>query len=231
MNEPTLETVRDYLLTKANDALRRPGMYGGETSIHLYLDAVAFAHGAAQTWTADVEDLHQRGGSNGLGVTGALAQILGRGTDDAVASVYADLAHRRNWLRLYRLLSATDYDEMRERIDLLCRTDITWSQIRERFGEPSVLFGGTNPRFPKTLGYASERPQDPLICLHLWNDHFHLWSDQEAPEEPVLLAVRRTDTAAAFRDGFTLTPAGHLHTATRPAPDTVDDQSSDNSGP
>ncbi|GLW20537.1 hypothetical protein Mame01_05800 [Microbispora amethystogenes] len=45
VSEPTLETVRAYLLAQANSALRRPSMHGGEIAVRLYLDAVAVACG------------------------------------------------------------------------------------------------------------------------------------------------------------------------------------------
>ncbi|KAA9380728.1 hypothetical protein F5972_06350 [Microbispora cellulosiformans] len=196
VSEPTLETVRAYLLAQANSALRRPGMHGGEVAVRLYLDAVAVACGTEQAWAADMDNLRERGGSNGVGVTGALATVLGDGTEDAMASVYADLAYSRNWLHLDHRLPPDDYNAMRDGIAATCRTGASWSHLRERFGEPSILFGGTSPHYPKTLGYASDRPQDPLICFHLWNDlGIH--------PEPVLVAVRRAHPSAAFRDAFT----------------------------
>jgi len=100
-------------------------------------------------------------------------------------------------------MSADDYNKMRDDIAATCRAGSSWSRLRERFGEPSILFGGTNPRYPKTLGYASERPQDPLICFHLWNDH-------DTHPEPVLVAVRWAHPGVAFRDTFTFASAGRI---------------------
>jgi hypothetical protein len=210
--EPTVESVRAYLLAQANGALQRPSMYGGEVTIRLYLDAVAVACGAERAWAAGMDDLRARGGFNAAGVSGALTTVLGSATDDAVASVYADVAHRCGWLHLDHCLSAEDYDAMAGAVAAICRADIGWSRLRERFGEPSVLFGGTNPRYPKTLGYAGPRSGDPLICFHLWNTG----DAHDSHSEPVLLAVRRTDPATAFGDGFTVTPAGRARLTGRP---------------
>ncbi|MFD5922279.1 hypothetical protein ACFVYP_36675 [Kitasatospora sp. NPDC058201] len=49
-NGRTAREVREYLLTQLNGALRRPGMCGGETTLRLYLDAVAFADAAEPAW-------------------------------------------------------------------------------------------------------------------------------------------------------------------------------------
>jgi hypothetical protein len=43
--EPSFHDVREYLLGTLNEALRRPGMFGGELSLRIYLDAVAFTYG------------------------------------------------------------------------------------------------------------------------------------------------------------------------------------------
>ncbi|MEV8626013.1 hypothetical protein [Streptomyces sp. NPDC051079] len=56
-DERTAQEVHDYLLTHLNDALHRPGMYGGEMAIRLYLDAVAFADAAELAWQQELKDL------------------------------------------------------------------------------------------------------------------------------------------------------------------------------
>jgi hypothetical protein len=38
-----------------------------------------------------------------------------------------------------------------------------------RVRPPSVLCGGTNPLYGKTLGYLTEAPEEPMVFFHLWN--------------------------------------------------------------
>lgn len=152
VSEPTLETVRAYLVAQANSALRRPGMYGGEIAVRLYLDAVAVACGTKQAWVEDLDDLRERGGFNAAGVTGALASLFGYGTEDAMASVYAALACSRTWLQLDHRMPADVYDELRNGIASTCRTGSSWSRLRERFGAPSILVRRHQPPLPQDAG-------------------------------------------------------------------------------
>lgn len=80
--------------------------------------------------------------------------------------------------------------------------------IVAEYGPPSVLFGGTNPLFGKTLGYLTEAPGEPMVFFHLWNgtdaESGQPWPPEHA--EPLLTAVRHGD--AAFADTFTFTPEG-----------------------
>jgi hypothetical protein len=52
-------------------------MYGGEMALLLLIDTVAFAEGRDSTWRQEHEQLRTRGGSNALGMTGAVRQVLG----------------------------------------------------------------------------------------------------------------------------------------------------------
>jgi hypothetical protein len=56
----TAEEMRNYLLTQLNSALRRPGMYGGEVAIRLFLDAVAFADDREHAWGEELQTLRTR---------------------------------------------------------------------------------------------------------------------------------------------------------------------------
>ncbi|MEV8326648.1 hypothetical protein [Kitasatospora sp. NPDC056731] len=204
----TAQEVREYLLTHLNDALRRPGMYGGETALRLYLDAVAFAADADQEWQEELKDLQTRRGSSSTGVRGAFQDLWGDAHEGAVASVYAEIAHRQGWLQLDRTLTSAEYDELRRISESWCREDRLLSDVVTRFGPPSILFGGNNPNYPKTLAYATDRRDDTLLCFHLWNSFATSPSSSSASvhAEPVLWAFR--DGGTLFTDGFTFTPEG-----------------------
>ncbi|MFD6936661.1 hypothetical protein ACFWAP_10990 [Streptomyces goshikiensis] len=146
----TAQEVREYLLTHLNDALRRPGMYGGEAALRLYLDAVAFAADAEQEWQEELKDLQTRRGPSSSGVRGAFQDLWGDAHEGAVASVYAEIAHRQGWLRLDRTLTSAEYDEIRRISESWCREDRLLSDVVTRFGPPSILFGGTTPTTPRS---------------------------------------------------------------------------------
>lgn len=206
----TAREVREYLLTQLNDTLRRPGMYGGETALRIYLDAVAFAHAAEQAWQQELKDLQSRLGYSSTGVSGAFQDLWGDAREGAVASVYAEIAHRQGWLRLDRTLTSAEHDEIRRVSGAWCRKDRLLRDVVTAFGPPSVLFGGSNPNYPKTLAYATDRRDDALLCFHLWNSFVPSPSSSSASvhAEPVLWAFRHGGTRTPFTDGFTFTPEG-----------------------
>ncbi|MEW2625896.1 hypothetical protein [Streptomyces sp. NPDC048106] len=204
----TAQEVRDYLLTHLNDALRRPGMYGGEMALRLYLDAVAFMDASEQAWQQELKDLRTRRGFAPTGVSGAFQDLWGDTHEGAVASVYAEIAHRQGWLRLDRTLTSAEHDEIRRVSETWCRKDRLLSDVVTAFGPPSVLFGSNNPNYPKTLAYATDRRDDTLLCFHLWNSFVPSPSSSSVSvhAEPVLWAFR--DGGTLFTDGFTFTPEG-----------------------
>lgn len=73
--ERTVQEVFDHLVTHLNGALRRPGMYGGEVTIRLYLDAVAFTAAAEQAWQHELKLLQTRRASFSNGVCGAFQDL------------------------------------------------------------------------------------------------------------------------------------------------------------
>ncbi|MGQ4385176.1 hypothetical protein [Streptomyces sp. SAS_270] len=203
----TAQEVREYLLAQLNAAMRRPGMYGGETALRLYLDAVAFADAAEQVWQEELKDLQTRVVFS-TGVRGAFQELWGDTHEGSVASVYAEIAHRQGWLRLDRTLTSSEYDEIRHAGETWCREDRFLSDVVTAFGPPSVLFGGTNPNYPKTLAYTTGRRDDALLCFHLWNGFLPSPSPSSScvHAEPILWAFRAGGTL--FMDGFTFTPEG-----------------------
>ncbi|MGC5011735.1 hypothetical protein ACLQ2R_13310 [Streptosporangium sp. DT93] len=203
----TGEQVRDYLLAQLNATLRRPGMYGGETALRLFFDAMAFTDDREQAWREEQDSLRERGAFLSTGVRGAFESLWDAGTEDMVASVYAECAHRHGWLHLDRVLPRDEYDGLIGVGETWCEGDRTLGQILGMAGPPSLHCGGTNPYRPKTLVYATEHPRDPLLCLHFWNELLEPSTDRVALyDEPVLLAVRVG--GADFADGFTFTPTG-----------------------
>jgi hypothetical protein len=173
---PTLDTVRAYLREQYNGAVRRPGMYGGEIALRLYLDALGAAYGHQRAAEA-IEALQDRGAFNALGVLGPCAafwpglvlpdRVASRAhLDDMVASVYGEIGRQQGWLDLDRPLTSGEHRAMTRSIKTWCTHDRTHSEVLESFGPPSVRCGGVGSKWPKTLLYATEQLEDPCEqCL------------------------------------------------------------------
>lgn len=178
----SFDDLRGHLLGQLNAAVRRPGMYGGEAVILTLFDALAFADDCTDRWQKELDALVARGAANAAMVSGAVHDVLGHRSEDVMASVYADLAHRQGWLML-------DTDS---RIPgVLDEADKVLDDVVAEFGAPPLWFGGTSPLYPKTLGYPDR--SGALVFFHFM-------------PELRLMAVRRGD--GDFRDSFRFTPAG-----------------------
>jgi hypothetical protein len=210
------DEIHAYLLEGLNMAFRRSGVLGGEIHITRLLDLLLFAERRQDAWGEVLHhELGKRDAVTASGALGAFREFLPTDQGHAVASVYAEIARRQGWLRVDRVLDADEYGSMLVGIDSWASQDRVWEDVTATFGPPSILFGGSNPLYPKTLGYATRAASDPMLFFHLWNG-----SEPEAEsswppvyEQPVLLAVRRGD--APFSAAFTFTPEGQRR---RPAP-------------
>ncbi len=203
--QPGLDDVRRYLVDKLNRALRRPGMWGTEITLQVLLDAVAYVDGLGEIWRREQDDLTTSGAFTSVGVRGAFAKI---GYDDtgAVASVYADIAWRRGWLTVDRLLPDVDHHRLRAETAPWCARDRSLDEVLSELGPPSVLCGGGNPRYSTTLAYAAADREQGLVWLYFAATYD--WEDPtpQPDSQPVLAAVRHG--AGRFVDTFTFTPAG-----------------------
>jgi hypothetical protein len=200
--------IRDYLVGQLNSALRRPGMFGGEMALRLLLDHLVYAERQDEAWAQERRAMESRGAFTSIGVKGAFRNLVPGDYEYGVASVYAEFAHVRGWLEADRVLTAEEHESMRQELRTWAAQDRVLSEVLETFGPPSVLFGGGNPLYGKTLGYLAEPVKEPMIFFHLWNG-----TDPDAEStwppiygEPVLLAVRCG--TGPFRDTFTFTPEG-----------------------
>jgi hypothetical protein len=192
-----------------NDAVRRVGMYGGEIALELYFDALAFVDRREAEWAAERAGLRDRRAATPQGVDGGVEVVLGHRSSDVMSSVYADIAHRLDWLTLDRPLSATEYDRVTESTVDWCRRDSTNSDVLSEFGAPTVLIGSDNPYWPHTLAYGTLDRRSPFVFFHLWNGTAPGEPDTWPPPraEPVLLCVSRRGDGD-FQQDFTFTPYG-----------------------
>ena len=202
------EDIHRYLVERLNFALRKPEVLGGELGIRMVLDHLLFLERQPDGLLEEQHRLAERGAWTSCGVIGAFDGVLPGKDAKAVASVYAEFAHRRGWLESDRVLTGSEYDALRGKVGHWAGRDRSWSDVVAEFGPPSVLLGSTNPWYEKTLGYLGEDADEPMVFFHLWNgadpgDE----SRWPAHDEPVLLAVRCGDDGP-FAEAFVFTPSG-----------------------
>lgn len=108
---------------------------------------------------------------------------------EEAASVYAELVRRRGWLRSDRILTADEYADLRRTVIDWVASDRTWTDVTSEYGQPSILFGGTNPLYGKTLAYMSDEPNEPMVAFHFWNGPESGAETTWPPAHPELLLV------------------------------------------
>ncbi|MBG6105717.1 hypothetical protein IW249_006131 [Micromonospora vinacea] len=162
-----LREARQHHLAQVNGVLRRPGTYGrDEMAERLLLEAMAAVEGSLTRWQSEFDGLRERDAFAPTGVRGAYSYVLPvEALRDATASVYAEIAHRLGWLELDRTLSEAEFEQLSAGIGDWVSQDRTLSAVIERFGPPSLWIGGPNAYYPKTLAYATARPEDDLVCF------------------------------------------------------------------
>ncbi|MFB8280518.1 hypothetical protein [Nocardia colli] len=193
------EVMHAYLIDQVNLMLRRLEMYGGEPALWTLFDHLFFLEDADN----GVADLHEswraRNAFTPTGVQGALKRHLPEGLRSALPSMYAEAARQRGWLRVDRALTSAEHTTLCGSVESFVTTNRTLADVLDAFGQPSALFGGTNPRYEKTLAYATDSKSDPMVFFHLWNS-------RDEYTEPILLAIRHG--AGPFAASFAFTPEG-----------------------
>jgi hypothetical protein len=166
--------MHSYLIEQLNHMLRRPGMYGSdaESALWMMFDHLAHLEGAdTQAWWQGLRDSwRSRSAFTQTGVTGAFKHLLPGRATDAVSSLFGEEARARGWLTTDRTLMAGEYGSARDALATWAAHDRSHGDVLDTFGPPSIWFGSRQPRHGKALGYFSERPEDPAIVIHLWNE-------------------------------------------------------------
>ncbi|MEU1086635.1 hypothetical protein ABZ401_07320 [Streptomyces sp. NPDC005892] len=210
------DQIHTHLVEQLNSALRRPGIFSqGDAALRMLVDHLLFVERQPEVWAEEQRSWASRGAGSSTGLGCMFEELMPGGHDqNCVASVYAEFAHRRGWLRPDRLLPADEHHALRARVRPWAQTDRSWADVLSEFGPPSILCGGTSPLYSKTLGYLGEDREEPMVFFHLWNGRTTAAeSARREFDEPVLLAVRFAD--APFDEAFTFTPEGQRR---RPEP-------------
>ncbi len=183
-------------------------MHGGETAFRILIDQLLFVEREPEAWAQLKQDWEDRGLWTSIGISGALQDLFPTQADcHDIASVYAEFAHRRGWLKPDHVLTREAYGALAGCVRRWAAVDRTWTDVTAEFGPPSVLFGGNNPLYGKALGYLTEDPQQPMVVFHLWNGSgpgAEPWPPEH--EQPLLLAVRCG--RGSFSGSLTFTPEG-----------------------
>lgn len=206
--------IRAYLIDELNLAVRRPGAFGRESelALRMLVDHLLVVECQPEGLIEQQREWQERGAWSSTGVAGVFRDLIPeRYYEYGIASVYAEFAHLRGWLKPDRVLVPDEHAHMQGTVRQWAAEDRVWTDVVDAFGAPSVLFGSTNPSYGKTLGYLTENPQEPMVSFHLWNggNGGAPGAEQTWPppyEEPLLLAVRFG--RGPFRQTFTFTPEG-----------------------
>lgn len=203
------EEIHAYLVERLNGALSGPEMFGGEISLRLLMGHLLMAEREPEAFGRLQRSWEERGIWTSTGVIGAFRDLIPKPNYSCgMASVYAEFAQARGWLRPECTLAPEAYQAMVDQVRDWAGKDRTWADVIDRFGPPSVLFGGSNPLYSKSLGYLTDDSGLPMVVFHLWNGTEPGRGDGWPPahEQPLLLAVRHGD--GLFRESFTFTPHG-----------------------
>jgi hypothetical protein len=205
------DEIHAYLVDQLNHALRRPGLFGTESelALRMLMDHLLFVECQPEALAEQQRVWEERGAWSSTGVAGVFRDLIPeRYYEYGIASLYAEFAHSRGWLRPDRVLDRDEYAVLVSVVRQWAREDRMWTDVVNEFGTPSMLFGSNNPYYGKTLGYLTENLEDPMVSFHLWNGTAP-GDEQSWPpphEEPLLLAVRFG--TGHFRQTFTFTAEG-----------------------
>lgn len=210
ITDRTLATSADmhgHLVDELNLALRRVGMYGDlGTSMWFLINHLLILERRPEVWEEQKGRWQRQGAWNSSGIRGVFARYFPSDHKHSESSVYAEFVRREGWLRPDRVLDAEAYSALRDEAGRWAEHDRSWADITTTFGPPSILIGGTNPYYGKTLGYVTDDLAQPMVTFHLWNGSDPGPDDWPGHEEPLLLAVRCGD--GDFANSLSFTPQG-----------------------
>jgi hypothetical protein len=144
--------IRAYLVDQLNHALRRPGMFGRESepALRMLMDHLLFVECQPGALAEQRRVREERGAWSSTGVAGVFRELIPDRYDEyGIASVYAEFAHRRDWLEPDRVLDRDEYAVLLGAVRQWAGEDRVWTDVVDEFGSPSMLFGSNNPYYGK----------------------------------------------------------------------------------
>ncbi|MFD9115164.1 hypothetical protein [Streptomyces bottropensis] len=109
------DEIHAYFVDQLNSALRRPGMFSqGDAALRMLMDHLLFVECQPEALADEQRAWGSRWAWTSTGVAGLFKELMPGGYDQhCVASVYAEFAHRRGWLRPDRLLPSGEHHALR----------------------------------------------------------------------------------------------------------------------
>ncbi|MFF5900159.1 hypothetical protein ACFY8O_30125 [Streptomyces argenteolus] len=203
----TSEDMHTHLVDELNLALRRVGMYGElGLSMWFLINHLLVLERRPEVWEEQKDRWQRQRLWSSTATRGVFARYFPADHTYSEASVYAEFARREGWLQRDRVLDGEAYSALRDEAGRWAEHDRSWADVTAAFGPPSILIGGTNPRYGKTLCYLTNDLTQPMVTFHLWNGTDPGLDDWPSHQQPLLLAVRCGDGDLA--DSLTFTPQG-----------------------
>ncbi len=111
------DEIHAYLVDQLNLALRRPGLFGKEPelALRMLMDHLLFAECQPEALAEQQRVWEERGAWSSTGVAGVFRDLIPeRYYEYGIASVYAEFAHRRGWLKPDRVLDPDEHVVLRQ---------------------------------------------------------------------------------------------------------------------
>lgn len=225
---PTIRKLRSFILSRIETALRRGPVYSPiQLYIGAYHDILAHLDGKnEQQWAIEFKRLQEQGRFSPLGLEGPfLKHFRPREIrqftffESESASVLAEVMHRLGYLKLDRLLTTVEFQELLSDLPRYRRGEWRANNVKQRHGTASITTGNC-------YCYASESPALGWIFFDFAFDPVgypsykpgskasqgwatvegRRYSDHPDSVHPLLRNVRFP--AAIFEDGLIITQYG-----------------------
>ncbi|MFJ9822342.1 hypothetical protein ACIRU3_45440 [Streptomyces sp. NPDC101151] len=121
-------------------------------ALRMLMDHLLFVECRPEALAEQQRVWDERGAWSSIGVAGAFRDLIpDRYYEYGIASVYAEFAHCRGWLKPDRVLDPDEYAVLQGAVRQWAGEDRVWTDVVDEFGTPSILFGSNNPYYGKTL--------------------------------------------------------------------------------
>ncbi|AYG78479.1 hypothetical protein DWB77_00586 [Streptomyces hundungensis] len=124
-------------------------MFGKESelALRMLMDHLLFAECRSGALSEQQRVWEERGAWSSTGVAGVFRDLIPeRYYEYGIASVYAEFAHHRVWLKPDRVLDADEHAVLLGAVRQWAGEDRVWRGVVDEFGTRSMLFGSNNSR-------------------------------------------------------------------------------------
>jgi hypothetical protein len=155
----TIEEFKARHVETLSDAIKRPGMYGGDSSgvdlhLRMLLEDLCFID-ERDADAAIYQPLKERHLWSSVGIRGPFSRVFHFADDfeNELASVYGEMAFRLGYITPTRLLSCIELERIKRDARRFRANDIHAADIQAMFGPASLIVGG---RYYQILCYGTD---------------------------------------------------------------------------